>query len=99
MGLIIQTIRPDPTGSDQIDEASNVSRPDRSGADQIDVERQATDLAVGVRIPRGPPFGSTSVMARPGHVGVWVTVLSGIAATAMPGSAGWSGRPRPAGRW
>jgi hypothetical protein len=30
--LIIQTIRRDPTGSDQIDEASNVSSPDPSGA-------------------------------------------------------------------
>jgi DNA-binding CsgD family transcriptional regulator len=36
--LIIQTIRLDPTGSDQIDEASNVSSPDPSGADQIDAE-------------------------------------------------------------
>jgi hypothetical protein len=44
--LIIQTIRRDPTGSDQIDEASDVSRPDRSGSDQIDVEHQATDLVV-----------------------------------------------------
>jgi hypothetical protein len=44
--LIIQTIRRDPTGSDQIDDASNLSRPDPSGADQIDVEHQATDLAV-----------------------------------------------------
>jgi len=42
--LIIQTIQQDPTGSDQIDEASNVSRPDPSGADQIDAEHQATDL-------------------------------------------------------
>jgi hypothetical protein len=45
--LIIQTIRQDPTGSDQTDEASDVSRPDRSGSNQIDVEHQATDLAVG----------------------------------------------------
>jgi len=44
--LIIQTIRRDPTGSDQIDDPSNVSRPDPSGADQIDAEHQATDLAV-----------------------------------------------------
>jgi hypothetical protein len=43
--LIIQTIRRGPSGSDQIDEASNMSRPDRSGADQSDAE-QATDLAV-----------------------------------------------------
>jgi hypothetical protein len=42
--LIIQTIRRDPTGSDQIDEASNLSRPDPSGADQIDAEHQATEL-------------------------------------------------------
>jgi hypothetical protein len=46
--LIIQTIRRDPTGSDQIDEASNLSRPDPAGADQIDAEHQATELA-GVR--------------------------------------------------
>src|SRR5215217_4572381 len=46
--LIIQTIRRDRTGSDQIGEASNLSRPDPSGADQIDAEHQATDLAVGV---------------------------------------------------
>jgi len=53
--LIIQTIRRDRSGSVWTDEASNVSRPDPSGADQIDVEHQATDLAVGVRIPRGAP--------------------------------------------
>jgi hypothetical protein len=42
----IQTIRQDLSGSDQIDEAPNLSTPDPSGADQIDVEHQATDLAV-----------------------------------------------------
>ena len=42
--LIIQTIRRDPSGPVQIDEASDVSRPDPSGADQIDAEHQATDL-------------------------------------------------------
>jgi hypothetical protein len=45
--LIIQTIRLDPSGADQIDDASDVSRPDPSGADQIDAEHLATDLAVG----------------------------------------------------
>ena len=45
--LIIQSIRRDRSGSDQIDDPSNVSRPDPSGADQIDAEHQATDLAVG----------------------------------------------------
>jgi hypothetical protein len=45
--LIIQTIRRDPSGRDQIDQAPNVSRPDPSGADQIDAEDQATDLPVG----------------------------------------------------
>jgi hypothetical protein len=45
--LIIQTILLDPSGSDWMDEASNVSRPDPSGADQIDAERQATDLVDG----------------------------------------------------
>jgi hypothetical protein len=44
--LIIQTILLDPSGSDQVDEASNLSRPDPSGADQSDVEHQATDLAI-----------------------------------------------------
>jgi hypothetical protein len=44
--LIIQTIRRDPSRSDQIDDPSNLSRPDPSGADQIDAEHQATDLAV-----------------------------------------------------
>ena len=32
--MIIRTIRLDPSGPDQIDEAPNVSRPDPSGADQ-----------------------------------------------------------------
>ena len=45
--LIIQTIRRDPSRSDQMDEAPNVSRPDPSGSVQIDAEHQATDLAVG----------------------------------------------------
>jgi hypothetical protein len=45
--LIIQTIRRDLSGADQIDEALDVSRPDPSGADQIDAEHQATDLVVG----------------------------------------------------
>ena len=45
--LIIQSIRRDPSRSDQIDGPSNVSRPDPSGADQIDAAHQATDLAVG----------------------------------------------------
>jgi hypothetical protein len=44
--LIIQTIRRDPSGSDQIDDPSNVSRPDPSGTDQIDAEHQATELAL-----------------------------------------------------
>jgi hypothetical protein len=57
--LIIQTIRRDPSGSDQIDDPSNVSRPDLSGADQIDVEHQATDLAVRGSNPsrRAKPAG------------------------------------------
>jgi hypothetical protein len=49
--LIIQTILLHPSGSDQIDDASNLSSPDPSGADQIDVEHQATDLAVGFESP------------------------------------------------
>jgi hypothetical protein len=51
--LIIQTIRPDPSGSVQTDDPSNLSSPDPSGADQIDAEHQATDLAsLGDIIPR-----------------------------------------------
>jgi hypothetical protein len=50
--LIIQTIRRDPSGSDQIDDAPDVSRPDSSGADQIDAEHQSTDLVVGTRLLR-----------------------------------------------
>jgi hypothetical protein len=47
--LVIQTIRQDPSGSIQTDEAINVSRPDPSGADRTDAERQATDLMVARR--------------------------------------------------
>jgi hypothetical protein len=49
--LIIQTIRRDPSGSDGIDEAPNVSSPDPSGADQSDAEHQATDLPLGLSHP------------------------------------------------
>jgi len=49
--LIIQTIRQDQSGSDQIDDPSNLSSPDRSGPDQIDAEHQATDLTVGGSSP------------------------------------------------
>jgi hypothetical protein len=42
--LIIQTIRQNPSRSDQIDDSPNVSRPDPSRSDQIDAEHQATDL-------------------------------------------------------
>jgi len=54
--LIIQTIRQDRSGSDQIDEASNVSRPDRSGADQV--QRRAPGYGSGgwgFQIPRAAP--------------------------------------------
>jgi hypothetical protein len=51
--LIIHTILLDPSRAVWTDEASNVSSLDPSGSDQIDAEHQATDLAVGVRIPRG----------------------------------------------
>jgi hypothetical protein len=44
--LIIQTIRLDPSGSDGIDEASNVSRLDPSGADQIDAEHPSRNRKV-----------------------------------------------------
>jgi len=50
--MIIQMILVDPSGADQIDEASNVSSPDPAGADQIDAEHQATDLAVGSQSAR-----------------------------------------------
>jgi hypothetical protein len=44
--LIIQTIRRDPSRSDQIDEAPNVSSPDRSGAVQIDAEHPSRNRKV-----------------------------------------------------
>jgi hypothetical protein len=44
--LIIQTIRRDPSGSDQIDEASNLSRPDPSGADQINAQHPSHNRKV-----------------------------------------------------
>jgi hypothetical protein len=47
--MIIQTIRRDPSGPDQIDDTPNVSRPDPSGADQIDADHQPTDLAIGAK--------------------------------------------------
>jgi hypothetical protein len=48
-----------PTPGGGIDGPSNMSRADPSGAVQIDAEQQATDLAVGVRIPRGAPGPSS----------------------------------------
>jgi hypothetical protein len=56
--LIIQTIRPDPSGSDQIDEASNVSRPDPSGADQIDAEHPSRNRKV---VGSNPTSGVTAL--------------------------------------
>jgi hypothetical protein len=56
--LIIQTIRRDPAGSDQIDEAPNLSSPDPTGADQTDAEHQAMDLAVWRFKPDFPLVGS-----------------------------------------
>jgi hypothetical protein len=64
--LIIQTIRRDRSGSDQIDGQSNLSRPDPSGADQTDAEHQSTDLAVGVRIPRGAPANASAAPSASG---------------------------------
>ena len=43
-GLIIQTIRLDPSGPDATDGPSHLNRPDPSGSDQIHAEHQATDL-------------------------------------------------------
>jgi hypothetical protein len=81
--LIIQAIRRDPSGSIQIDGASNVSRPDPSGADQIDAEHQATDLAVGVRIPRGAPNAQLSSYPARGlfQANLTVAVLGAQAST------------------
>jgi hypothetical protein len=71
--LIIQTIRQDPSRSVWTDEAPNLSRLDPSGADQIDAEHQATDLRLGVRIPRGAPKAQVSgYQAREAMVaGIW----------------------------
>src|SRR4029450_8555928 len=78
--------------------------PDLSSTDSarehaVDVEPQATDLAVwGSNPSRRAIRGSASVIARRERLGVCVTVLAGSVATAMPGLAGWSGRPPPAGQ-
>jgi hypothetical protein len=98
--LIIQTIQLDPSRPDQIDEASNVSRPDRSGADQIDAEYRATDLAVGVRIPRGAhhhregrAFGACCFAGKlrsPAGSGPGTAVAKALAPYASP----YAGHPR-----
>jgi hypothetical protein len=59
--LIIHTIRRDPSGSDQIDEASNVSRSDPSGADQIDAEHPARNRKV---VGSNPTSGSKTAGQR-----------------------------------
>src|SRR5215207_8452954 len=79
--LIIQTIRRDPSGADQIDEAPNVSRPDPTGADQIDAEHQSTDLAVGGSNP-------SRRAERPGHtpIGGLTARLAEAAVNDLPDS-------------
>jgi hypothetical protein len=52
--LIIQTILLDPSGSDQIDDPSNVSRPDPPGAVQIDAEHPSRNRKA-VRVRFAPP--------------------------------------------
>jgi hypothetical protein len=86
------------------------SRLDRRGLRR----EQARSVWSGPDRGRAPAYGSGgwgfeslaarairfhSVIARPERLGVCVTVLAVSVATAMPGSAGWSGRPRPAGQW
>jgi hypothetical protein len=71
MRLIIQTIRRDPSGSDQIDEAPNVSRPDPSGPDQIDADHQATDLAGGfesLAVRQKGRWSRTAALVPHGHI-------------------------------
>jgi hypothetical protein len=65
--MIIQTILLYPIGAVWTDEASNVSRLDPSGADQIDAEHQATDLAVGIRFPRGSAWSFSWSFPLPWH--------------------------------
>src|SRR4029453_7202866 len=89
--MIIQTIRQDPSGSDQIDDPSNVSRPDRSGSDQIDAEHQATDLAVGGSNPsrRAKRAGQRlSSKASSEHRILAMSVLA-----CLGSSHGWCGAP------
>jgi hypothetical protein len=56
--LVIQTIRRDPSGSVQTDEAINVSRPDPSGADRTGAERQATQTDEAINVSRPDPSGA-----------------------------------------
>lgn len=44
-----------PSRSVQTDDPPDLSKRDPSETDLIDAEQQATDLAVGVRVPRGVP--------------------------------------------
>jgi hypothetical protein len=76
--LIIQTIRRDPTGSDQIDEAPNLSRADPSEADQTDAEHQSTDLVLLEAAPRAAPVQACSAAdsASSSVVSLWNSSLS-----------------------
>jgi hypothetical protein len=53
--MVIQTIQLALSGPNRADDTSHLTSLDPTGANQPDAEHQPTELAVGVRIPRGVP--------------------------------------------
>ena len=51
--MVIQTIQPAPPGPNRTDSTSHLTRLGPTGANHSDADHLPTDLAVGVRIPRG----------------------------------------------
>jgi hypothetical protein len=62
--VLVHQPAPDSTWDDWLDSAPDLSCTDSTQAYWVDGEHQPTDLAVGGRIPRGPPFGVPPVSWR-----------------------------------
>jgi hypothetical protein len=84
--LIIQTIRRDPSRSDQIDDAATVSRLDPSGAVQVDAEHRLRIWRLGFESQPGPTPASTGwdngCNYEPGNVH-WATERSNLQQTPL----------------